>query len=253
MERDRPLASASTLCRFENRADAAAVWRIHEVLLERFIGSFKRPPKELILDFDATDDPVHGEQAGRFFHGFYRRYCFLPLYVFWGDRLLVSYLRPSNIDAAKHSWAILALLVKRLRRAWPDVRIVFRGDSGFCRWKLLRWCERHGVDYIVGVAKNARLNALTARHRRQAAAEVAATGHKVRRFVELSYGARSWDRSRRIIAKIEHTLRGANPRYIVTSLKGDPRALYERTGSGCRRCTTDCGRNRLWPTGCWSR
>ena len=228
VERNRPLASASTLCRFENRADAATAWRIHEVLVERFIGSFKRPPKELILDFDATDDPVHGEQAGRFFHGFYRRYCFLPLYVFCGDQLLVSYLRPSNIDAAKHSWAILSLLVRRLRQRWPRVRILFRGDSGFCRWKLLRWCDRHGVDYIVGLAKNDRLNALTGEHREAAAAEVAATGKKVRRFVELTYGARSWDRSRRVIAKIEHTLRGANPRYIVTSLKGDPKALYER-------------------------
>ena len=228
VERARPLASASTLCRFENRADATAAWRIHEVLVERFIGSFKAPPKELILDFDATDDPVHGERAGRFFHGFYRRYCFLPLYACCGDRLPVGYLRPSNIDAARHGWAILALLVKRLRRAWPDVRIVFRGDSGFCRWKLLRWCDRHGVDYLVGVAKNERLNALTAERRQAVAAEVAETGRKVRRFVELSYGARSWDRPRRVIAKIEHTLRGANPRYIVTSLKGDPRTLYER-------------------------
>ena len=228
VERARPLASASTLCRFENRADAAVAWRIHEVPLERFIGAFQAPPKELILDFDATDDPVHGEQAGRFFHGFYRRYCFLPLYACRGDRLLASYLRPSNIDAARHGWAILALLVKRLRRAWPDVRIVFRGDSGFCRWKLLRWCDRHGVDYLVGVARNERLNALTAEHRQAVAAEVAETGKKARRFVALTYGARSWDRPRRVIAKIEHTLRGANPRYIVTSLKGDPQTLYER-------------------------
>ena len=194
VERDRPLASASTLCRFENRADAAAAWRVHEMLLERFIASFKSPPKQLILDFDATDDPVHGEQAGRVFHGFYRRHCFLPLYVFCGDRLLVSHLRRSNIDGAKHSWVILALLVKRLRAAWPGVRIVFRGDSGFCRWKLLRWCERHGVDYIVGLAKNERLNALTAAQQAQAAAEVAETGQKVRRFVQLTYGARTWDR-----------------------------------------------------------
>ncbi len=171
---------------------------------------------------------MHGEQAGRFFHGFYRRYCFLPLYVFCGDRLLVSYLRPSNIDAAKHSWAILALLVKRLRQVWPQVRIVLRGDSGFCRWKLLRWCDRHAVDYIVGLAKNDRLNALTGEHREAAATEVAKTRDKVRRFVELTYGARTWDRPRRVIGKIEHTPRGANPRYIVTSLKGDPKALYER-------------------------
>ena len=228
VERDRPLASASTLCRFEKRADRAAAWRLHPVLLEQFIAGLEVVAKELILDFDATDDPVHGEQAGRFFHGYYRRYCFLPLYVFCGDQLLVSYLRPSNIDAAKHSWAVLSLLVRRLRQAWPAVRIIFRGDSGFCRWKLLRWCERHGVDYIVGLAKNERLNALTAAHRREAAAEVAETGEKVRRFTELVYGARPWDRPRRVIAKIEHSRRGANPRYTVTSLAGDPQALYER-------------------------
>ena len=139
--RDRPLASAATLCRFENRAGRAPAWRTHEVLVDRFIDSFKDEPTELILDFDATDDAVHGEQTGRFFHGFYRRYCFLPLYVFCGDRLLVSYLRPSNIDAAKHSWAILSLLVKRLRRAWPQVRIVFRGDSGAARRVGFRPCR----------------------------------------------------------------------------------------------------------------
>ncbi len=228
VERDRALASASTLCRFENRADRATAWRIHEVLVDRFIASFGTVPKELILDFDATDDAVHGGQEKRFFHGFYRRYCFLPLYVFCGHQLLVSYLRRSNIDAAKHSWAILSLLVKRLRQAWPGVRIIFRGDSGFCRWKLLRWCERHGVDYIVGLAKNARLNELSGELQAQAAAEVEKTGEKVRWFAEFKYGARTWDRPRRVIAKIEHSHRGANPRYIVTSLPGDPQTLYER-------------------------
>ena len=114
-----------------------------------------------MLDFDATDDPVHGKQEGRFFHGYYDCYCFLPLYVFCGEQLLVSYLRPSKIDGAKHAWAILALLVKRLRQAWPAVRIVLRADSGFCRTKMLTWCERHGVDYCVGLAQNARLNAVT--------------------------------------------------------------------------------------------
>ena len=226
--RDRSLASAATLCRFENRAGRAAAWQMHEVLVERFIDSFKDEPTELILDFDATDDAVHGEQTGRFFHGFYRCYCFLPLYVFCGDHLLVSYLRPSNIDAAKHSWAILSLLVKRLRRAWPQLRIVFRGDSGFCRWQLLRWCDGHDVDYIVGVAKNDRLNALTAEAQRQAAETVEHTGEKVRRFTDIHYGARTWDRPRRVIAKLEHTRGGANPRYVVTSLEGDAQALYDR-------------------------
>jgi len=228
VERDRCLASASTLCRFESRADRESAWRLHEVLVDQFIASFKRPPKKLILDFDATDDPVHGEQDGRFFHGFYRHYCFLPLYVFCGDQLLVSYLRPSNIDAAKHSWAILSLLVRRLRQVWPKVRIIFRADSGFCRWKMLRWCDRHEVGYIVGLAKNKRLNRLTASLQDEAAACFAATGHKVRWFTDLHYGARSWDRARRVIAKIEYSQHGVNPRYVVTNLKGDTKHLYDK-------------------------
>ena len=228
VERDQWLASASTLCRFENRADREAAWRLHEVLLDQFIASFKRAPKKLILDFDATDDPVHGEQDGRFFHGYYRHYCFLPLYVFCGHQLLVSYLRPSNIDGAKHSWAILSLLVKRLRQVWPKVRIIFRGDGGFCRWKMLRWCDHHEVGYIIGLAKNKRLNRLTASLQDEAAAYFAATGHKVRWFTDFQYAARSWDGARRVIAKIEHSQHGVNPRYVVTNLEGDAKQLYDK-------------------------
>ena len=228
VERDQWLASASTLCRFENRADRETAWRLHEVLLDQFIASFKRAPKKLILDFDATDDPVHGEQDGRFFHGYYRRYCFLPLYVFCGHQLLVSYLRPSNIDGAKHSWAILSLLVKRLRQVWPKVRIIFRGDGGFCRWKMLRWCDHHEVGYIIGLAKNKRLNRLTASLQDEATACFAATGHKVRWFTDFQYAARSWDGARRVIAKIEHSQHGVNPRYVVTNLEGDAKQLYDK-------------------------
>jgi hypothetical protein len=202
--------------------------RIHEVLVEQFIASFSTPPSELILDFDATDDPVHGRQAGRFFHGYYDHYCFLPLYVFCGDQLLVSYLRPSTIDGAKHAWAIVALLVKRLRRAWPQVRIIMRADSGFCRWRMLAWCERHNVQYIMGLAKNARLNRLAEPYLRQAAQAFADTAQAQRRFAETEYGAKSWDRSRRVLIKAEHTEQGANPRYVVTTLSGDPQHLYER-------------------------
>ena len=228
VERDQWLASASTLCRFENRADRETAWRLHEVLLDQFIASFKRAPKKLILDFDATDDPVHGEQDGRFFHGYYRHYCFLPLYVFCGHQLLVSYLRPSNIDGAKHSWAILSLLVKRLPQVWPKVRIIFRGDGGFCRWKMLRWCDHHEVGYIIGLAKNKRLNRLTASLQDEAAACFAATGHKVRWFTDFQYAARSWDGARRVIAKIEHSQHGVNPRYVVTNLEGDAKQLYDK-------------------------
>ena len=227
VERDRALASIATLCRFENRADRDTAIRLHQVLFDQFVDSFKRPPKQLILDFDATDDPVHGAQEGRFFHGYYRHYCFLPLYVFCGDQLLVSYLRPSKIDGAKHSWAILSLLVKRLRQTWPKVTIILRGDSGFCRWKLLRWCDRHEVGYLVGLAKNKGVNALTADLQSEAAECFAVTGDKVRWFEDIDYGAKSWDRSRRVIAKIECASQGLNPRYVVTNLEADAQPLYD--------------------------
>ncbi len=227
VERDTVLASQSTLCRFENRAERESAWQVHQVLVEQFIASFKRPPKKLVLDFDATDDAVHGKQHGRFFHGYYDHYCFLPLYVFCRDQLLVSYLRASNIDGAKHAWAILALLVKRLRQQWPKVRIVFRGDSGFCRHRMLSWCERHDVGYIVGIAKNSRIEALSAALQQAAAQHFEKHGTKVRWFTEFYYGAKTWSRRRRIIAKIEHTEKGANPRFVVTNLEGEPEALYD--------------------------
>ncbi|MCG8026299.1 MAG: IS1380 family transposase, partial [Candidatus Thiodiazotropha endolucinida] len=232
VERDERLASASTLCRLEQRMGRTAAVALHEVLIDRFIASYKQPPKELILDFDATDDPVHGTQEGRFFHGYYDHYCFLPLYVFCGDQLLVSYLRPSKIDGAKHAWAILALLVKRLRQTWPKVRIIFRGDSGFCRWRMLAWCERHDVGYIVGIAKNSRLEAKVAQDMQDAAACYQETRHKVRWFKTLYYSARSWDRPRCIIAKIEHLDKGPNPRFVVTNLPGLAKRLYEKVYCG---------------------
>ena len=193
-ERDSDLASASTLCRLENRSDRDTAWALHRVLVEQFVKSFKRAPRKLVLDFDATDDTVHGNQEGRFFHGYYDSYCFLPLYVFCGDQLLVSYLRPSKIDGAKHAWAILSLLVKRLRQAWPKVRIVFRGDSGFCRHKMLSWCERKGVDYIVGLAKNKRLNALSKDLQQKAEEGFQESGSKQRLFGEFRYAAKSWEK-----------------------------------------------------------
>jgi hypothetical protein len=198
-----------------------------KVFVETFIASFPTPPKELLLDFDATDDPIHGNQVGRFFHGYYDQYCFLPLYVFCGSQLLVAYLRPSNIDAARHTWAILALLVKRFRQVWPDVKIIFRGDSGFCRWKMLRWCDRHQVDYIVGLAKNSRLLALARPLMDQAAEQSRAAGDKQRLFSWITYGAHSWDHARPVIAKAEHDAQGPNPRFVATSLTGDAQTLYD--------------------------
>jgi hypothetical protein len=227
LERDEELASSPTLCRLENRVKRQAVVAFHRVLVEKFIASFSQAPTELILDFDATDDRVHGKQEGRAFHGYYGDWCFLPLYVFCGEQLLVSYLRPSNIDAARHSWAILKLLAQRLRQAWPGVKIIFRGDAGFCRWKMLRWCERNGVSYIIGLAKNARLRAMLQPQMEQAETEHQNTKEKIRLFTDLDYAAGTWDVSRRVIAKAEHTAQGSNPRFVVTNLAGGAQALYD--------------------------
>ena len=200
---------------------------MHEVYFEKFVNSFTRAPKELILDFDCTDDRVHGLQEGRHFHGFYYDFCFLPLYVFCGEQLLVSYLRESNIDSAKHAWAILGLLVKALRKRWPEVKIILRADSGFCRWKMLRWCERAGVHYIVGLAKNERLNTLSAKLQKRAERKHRRSGLKVRLFSQFKYKAKTWDKKRRVIAKAEHSDRGANPRYVLTNLEGRSQSLYD--------------------------
>lgn len=227
VDRDKALASSPTLCRLENAADRETAVIINKLFVEKFIESFKHPPEELILDFDATDDPVHGQQEGRFFHGYYDHYCFLPLYVFCGSQLLTAYLRPSNIDAAKHAWAILSLLVKRLRQAWPEVKIIMRADSGFCRWRMLRWCEAHNVGYIIGIAKNSRLNDAASQLQEEARDQYDQTGQKQRLFSFIEYGALSWDHPRQVIAKAEHGDRGSNPRYVVTNLTGDAQDLYD--------------------------
>jgi hypothetical protein len=228
VERDRPLASSPTLCRLENRADRQVAWAMHEVIVEQFIASFAQPPTELILDFDATDDRVHGQQEGRFFQGYYGDYCFLPLYVFCGEQLLVSYLRPANIDAARHAWAVLKFLVARLRQAWPKVKIIFRGDSGFCRWRLLRWCEAHQVGYIIGLAKNSRVLGLAQSLIEQAQADCQAAQQKQRLFGQVQYRAQTWDKERRVLVKAEHTDKGSNPRFVVTNLQGAAQGLYDR-------------------------
>jgi hypothetical protein len=222
-----PLASPSTLCRIENRITRDELVAMNRLFVEWYIESFETPPEEIILDFDATNDPVHGEQMNRFFHGYYDEYCFLPLYVFSCEQMLCAYLRPSDIDAAKHAWAILALITKRLRQVWPNVRIVFRGDSGFCRWKMLRWCEKNRVNYIVGIGKNPRLEEESESWRDAAETQYILTDQKQRLFGEFLYAAKTWDRPRRIIVKAEHTRLGANTRYVVTDLDGRPQKTYD--------------------------
>lgn len=227
------LASPPTLCRLENRVDRGALIKVAEVLLDQFIASHPTPPEHLILDFDATDDPIHGNQEGRFFHGYYDHHCFLPLYVFCGDELLVAYLRPSKIDAARHSWAILKLLVEKLRGAWPSVKITIRADSGFCRRRLMRWCDSQGIGYVLGLARNGKLEAMALDWTARAQRLFERTGQSQRLFGSVSYAAKSWDRSRRVIVKAEHNAQGANPRFVVTNVPGDPQELYD--GVYCQR------------------
>jgi Transposase DDE domain group 1 len=244
----QPLASPPTLCRLENRVTRKTLGEIAKTFVDIFIRSHASAPKELVLDFDATDDAVHGHQVGRFFHGYYDQYCFLPLYVFCGHHLLVSYLRSANIDAAQHSWAILSLLVKRLRQAWPDVKIIFRADGGFCRWKMLKWCDKHEVGYIVGLAKNKRLEPLaqSAMDRAKQLFEKTGDGKPQRIFTEFLYAAGTWDKARRVIAKAEYLgapERGKakeNHRFIVTNLTEDGCGLYEK-----RYCHRGNAENRI--------
>lgn len=217
-EEEASLASPPTLCRLENRVDRKAMVAMHAILVDQFLDSYATPPEEITLDFDATDDPLHGNQQGRFFHGYYGNYCFLPLYVFCGSHPLVAYLRRSNIDGAKHSRAIIRLLARKIRQRWPDVKIILRGDSGFCRWKLMRSCDRLGVKYILGLAKNSTLRNLASELKEQAEADYESTRKKQRQFTWLRYAAGTWDRKRHVIAKAEHTEKGENPRFVVTNL-----------------------------------
>jgi hypothetical protein len=226
-EPDAPLASPPTLCRLENRVDRAALVNLAEALIDQFVAAHAQPPEHLIVDFDATDDRVHGKQEKRFFHGYYDHYCFLPLYVFCGDELLVPYLRPSNIDASRHARAVLKLLVQKFRAAWPQVKITIRADSGFCRWRLMRWCDSNGIGYVLGLAKNPVLERAACDEMDRAERQFNRTGQPQRIFGSFAYAAKSWDRSRRVIVKAEHTAQGKNPRFVVTNVPGDPQELYE--------------------------
>jgi Transposase DDE domain group 1 len=222
-----PLASPPTLCRLENRIQRKTLIAIAAVLIEQFIAAHAQPPEHLTLDFDATDDLTHGHQEQRFFHGYYDHHCFLPLYVFCGNELVTAYLRPSKIDASKHSRALLKLLVRRFRQAWPEVKITVRADSGFCRWKLMRWCDSHAVGYVLGLARNRILERSAVDWIEQAARQFTNSREPQRIFASFSYAASTWDRSRRVIVKAEHNAQGPNPRFIVTNVPADPQELYE--------------------------
>jgi len=209
---------------------------IADLLVETFVQAQPAPPAEVVLDLDATDDPLHGHQLGRFFHGYYRGYCYLPLYIFCGEHLLCAELRPADLDASAGAVRELARIVAHLRRAWPDLRVVIRGDSGFCREALMAWCEANRVDYLLGLAKNARLVAEISAELEQARQQWLVTRQPARVFKDLAYRTRgSWSRERRVVAKAEHLDKGPNPRFVVTSLSSQRRAaqaLYEEDYCG---------------------
>jgi len=242
-DRGKALASSSTLNRLEltpAEADAQSRYKkivhhpeeIEELLVTLFLDSFQEAPDEIILDFDATDDPLHGHQEGRFFHGYYGCYCYMPLYVTCGDRLVVSKLRTSDRDQSAGATEVLAHLVERIGTRWPKTRIIVRADSGFARDELMNWCEGNGVFYLLGVAKNPRLLKKIGKELAQARELYERTEKAARVFTQLVYRTRkSWSRSRRVIAKAEHLEKGSNPRFVVTNLPEDyamPKALYEK-------------------------
>jgi hypothetical protein len=245
-ERDRgcPLAGKSTLNRLElTPMDGTDKSRYHKIVcrpeavdrlfVDLFLDSFTTPPDEIVLDVDATDDPLHGKQEGRFFHGYYRHYCYLPLYIFCGAFLLCARLRPSNQDASGGCVEELARLVAQIRARWPGVRIVIRGDGDFARERILAWCEAHKVDYVIGLPKNPRLLNRIGKQMEHARRKYHRTGRPARCFRNFRYRTlKSWSRSRRVVGKAEHLGRGPNPRFVVTSLSGDRcrgRDLYEKT------------------------
>ena len=228
-DRGQALAGKSTLNRLElTPVGARATSRYKKIVarhrdleswfVEAFLQLTPQAPTEIVLDLDATDDPVHGHQLGRFFHGYYGHYCYLPLYVFCGEHLLCAKLRPADIDGAAGIVKVVEQIVAQIRRRWPRVRIILRGDSGFCRENLLRWCEANGVDYLFGLAKNARLQRIIGRQLHEAQQQFAATGLACRKFADFLYQTRkSWSRPRRVVGKAEHLAKGANPRFVVKS------------------------------------
>ncbi len=222
------LASGPTLSRLETAATPAHAAALNGVLLEQFIAGHAWAPRELVLDIDATHVPLHGAQERAHFHRYYDNYCYLPLYVFCGQDLLACVLRPSSRDPASVLSALVKLLVRRLRQQWPGVRVIVRADSGFCRPQALRRFERWGVDYVIGLQKNSALLQRVALAELYLADAYKDSGLKQRLIGEFSYGAKTWGRERRVIARLEHDARGANPRFVVTSLTGNAELLYER-------------------------
>ena len=240
---EEPLAGKSTLNRLElgtgekDRYKKITFWKpgIDRLLVKVFIESHQKAPEEIVLDIDSTDLPLHGKQEGRFFHGYYGNYCYLPLYIFCEDHLLCARMRTADSDAAAGSLVEIERIAGQIREAWPEVKIILRGDSGFCRNELMSWCEKNGVDYVLGRARNSRLQGIIKEQLREAGTKWKATGKPARVFGEFSdepikTKTGGWDRERRTVAKAEHIDGKENPRFIVTSLSAGQwpaQKLYE--------------------------
>jgi len=242
-DRGKPLAGKSTLNRLElTGAGAGAdsrykkivcrLERVEAFLVDVFLQAHATPPARIVIDLDSTFAPLHGHQLGRFFHGYYDCYCYLPLYVFCGQHLLAAKLRPADIDGAAGALGVIRRMVEQIRASWPETVIVLRGDSGFCREPLMAFCEAVGVDYLFGLARNARLCRIIGAQLHQAQVEQVATGRPARVFTEFEYRTqKSWSRARRVVAKAEHLEKGSNPRFVVSSIPAeqfDARTLYEQ-------------------------
>jgi hypothetical protein len=240
---DTTLAGKSTLNRLElgagtkDRYKKITFWKegIDELLVKIFLEAHEHVPEQIIVDVDSTDLPLHGKQEGRFFHGYYDSYCYLPLYIFCGEHVLCGRLRESNHDAAFGSLAEIRRIVTQIRAAWPEVKIILRGDSGFCRNELMSWCEDNGVDFVFGLARNQRLRRIIGEQMWEATQQWAKTGKPARIFTEFEYQTKKtkkggWDHERRVAAKAEHIDGKENPRFVVTSLSSEQwaaQALYE--------------------------
>jgi hypothetical protein len=246
-DRGNALAGKSTLNRLELSpvgADADSRYKkisadcraIEQALIEQFLQAHREAPKRLVLDLDATDDTVHGHQLGAFYHGYYHDYCFLPLYIFCGEHALCARLRPSNIDASAGALTQVQRIVERVRQAWPEVQIIIRDDSGFCRDHIMSWCERNQVDFVLGLAKNKRLLEMVPDELRQAQLLFEQSGQASRIYKDLHYRTLdTWSAARRVVAKAEHLAKGSNPRFVVTSLtpeQADAAQLYEKEYCG---------------------
>jgi len=246
-DRGKALAGKSTLNRLELtpvRANSKSRYKkitinrhaVDEFFTDVFLQSYDKPPSTIVLDLDATDDPIHGHQLGRFFHGYYGNYCYLPLYIFCGEHLLCARLRPSDIDASAGSVKELERIVSQIRSRWPDVRIIIRADSGFCREQIMFWCEQNGVDYILGLAKNERLKKEIAEELQKAKELYEQSSQASRVYKDFEYQTlKSWSKPRRVIGKAEYMEKGENPRFVVTSLSSeefDAKTLYQEQYCG---------------------